>query len=124
MPIYVYKTEDGGLHEVSMTIEEMMDRQAGGDSITLDDGRVGTRNFRAEQCDMQRNKRCGLWPRTSAAVGVGEDQVEKAYKDSLDRGIPTEFTPEGDAVFRTKGHEAAYLKNIGFHHLDGAYSGA
>jgi hypothetical protein len=124
MPIYVYETPDGEMHEVSMTIAEMIERQAGGDSITLQDGRVGTRNYRAEQIDVQRNKRCGLWPRTSAAVGVGEDQIEKAYKDSVDRGIPTEFTPEGDAVFRSKGHEAAYLKSIGFHHLDEAYSGA
>lgn len=124
MPIYVYETPDGEFHEVSMTIAEMMERQDGGDSITLQDGRVGTRNYRAEQIDMQRNKRCDLWPRLSDAIGVGEDQVAKAYQDSVDRGVPTEFTPEGCAVLRSKGHEARYLRAIGYHHTDEAYSGA
>lgn len=122
MPMYLYRTSDEELHEVVMTIKEMLAKQRKDGTIRLDDGRRATRDIGAEQAGMDHH--CALWPRESTAVGVSPKQVKKAYEDSVERGVPTEFAANGDAIFRDKHHERRYCEAIGFHQRNAGYSDA
>lgn len=55
------------------------------------------------------------YPMESMGVGVHPRQREAAMEHAAKRGVPTEFTSDGKAVFRDRGHRRDYLKLQGAH---------
>jgi hypothetical protein len=100
--------------EPFVTVEELFERDEKPTQITLPDGRVAYRDYHAElggTPSFPEN-----YPRCSDAAGVHPDQAKEAYEHSVRNGVPTQFNSEGQAVFTSKGHEAAYLKVAKLHH--------
>jgi hypothetical protein len=54
------------------------------------------------------------WPILSDAAGCHPDQIEDYKKHLSDRGVPTDFTPDGRMVFRDRSHRRRVLKAIGY----------
>lgn len=77
------------------------------------------RNIRAEHTDVRHTP--GNWPMKSDAAGVHPDQIQEAYQHSVKVGIPTEFTPDGRAVFTSRKHRRDYCRAIGLHDRNGGY---
>lgn len=63
----------------------------------------------------------GNWPMTSVAAGVHPDEVPEMMKKDAAAGCKTEYTPDGDPIFRSRGHRRDYLKVHGMHDRDGGY---
>lgn len=66
----------------------------------------------------------GAWPVLSDALGVLPRQIDEARQSAARRGVPTDFSPDGRAIFRSRGHRSAYCKAYGFHDRDGGYGDA
>ena len=56
------------------------------------------------------------WPILSESMGCHPSQVEQFTKHYQEIGVPTEFTKDGQAVFRDRAHRRAALKATG--HID------
>ena len=55
----------------------------------------------------------GKWPIYSDAAGVDPSQAQEAAEYAKSLGVPTDYTPDGQAVFRSPGHRRKYLKAHG-----------
>ena len=53
------------------------------------------------------------WPMTSWAAGVHPAQVDEVRRQSVDLGVPTDFTPDGDAIFTSRRHRKKYCEAVG-----------
>jgi len=65
-----------------------------------------------------------VWPMKSEALAVHPSQIEEARKSAAARGVPTDFTPSGRPILRTRGHRKAYCKAYGFHDRNAGYGDA
>ncbi len=65
------------------------------------------------------------WPRESDAFGVGANQKDRMMKICKDRGVPTEYVPDGhggySALIRNNAHQRDLLKALGMHNNEGGY---
>ena len=59
---------------------------------------VMSRDF---QADFGKRKPCGNWPMESYAAGVNPKQIPEMRKFDKKHGVPTDYSPDGDPVFRT-----------------------
>ena len=50
------------------------------------------------------------WPMNSTSLGCHPNQIEQFTKESREAGIPTDFTPKGDAILSDPSHRARYMK--------------
>jgi hypothetical protein len=57
----------------------------------------------------------------SDAAGVAPSQVKEATDHSRKIGIPTEFTPDGQAIFTSRSHRKRYLEAVGLFDRNGGY---
>ncbi|MBN1460881.1 MAG: hypothetical protein JXA57_15215 [Armatimonadetes bacterium] len=57
----------------------------------------------------------------SMAAGVDPSQVDEARRQSVEMGVPTDFTPDGDAIFTSRSHRKRYCEKVGLHDRDGGY---
>ena len=64
----------------------------------------------------------GNWPLKSNAVGVHPSQCTEATAQAAARGVPTEFTKEGEAVFTSAQHRKSYCQAFGFYDRNAGYS--
>lgn len=64
----------------------------------------------------------GTWPMKSDAAGVAPSQVQEAREHSVKIGIPTDFTPDGRAIFHSRLHRKQYCEAIGLYDRNGGYS--
>ena len=55
------------------------------------------------------------YPHLSLAVGVHSRQAGEAMAHAKKHGVPTDFTPEGKAVFTSREHRRKYLRLVGAH---------
>lgn len=83
-------------------------------------GKIFKRNIRAEHVDIKHTP--GNWPMKSDAAGVHPDQIAEARSHSIKAGVPTDFTPDGRAIFTGKKHRKDYCRAIGLHDRNGGYS--
>jgi hypothetical protein len=62
------------------------------------------------------------WPLLSDGAGIDPSQIPE-YREALQKyhGVDTQFTAEGQAIFRDRKHRAAHLKACGFFDKDGCY---
>lgn len=102
---------------------EAMERQAkkatGESRSILHDDCLYKRDLRAEQNGSKRT--AGNWPLKSDAAGVHPDQIPEAVEHSKKIGIPTDFTPDGRAIFTSRGHRQRYCRAIGLRDRNGGY---
>lgn len=54
------------------------------------------------------------WPMKSDAAGCMPHEVEKARRQAKKFGVPTDFTPAGQAIFTSAEHRRKYLKLRGW----------
>lgn len=76
---------------------------------------------RGKKAEPKAPKRNAKWPLKSKAAGVHKSLAGKAAEHAAKLGVPTEFTPTGEAVFRDRGHRRAFLKAHGMVDHDGGY---
>lgn len=55
-----------------------------------------------------------MWPLVSDSIGVDPSQVHEAMARDAKMGVPTQYTREGDAIWRSEGHRSAYIKAMGY----------
>jgi hypothetical protein len=63
----------------------------------------------------------GCWPIQSMALGVHPDQIPEARALAASRGVSLDFTPDGKAILKDRGHRRAVLKAHKYHDNDGGY---
>jgi len=56
----------------------------------------------------------GNWPMLSHAAGCMPHEVEAARRQAKKFGVPTDFTPRGEAVFTSAAHRRKYLRLRGW----------
>lgn len=61
------------------------------------------------------------WPLVSEALAVHPDQVAEAVAEARKRGVPTEYTADGNPVFTDRGHRAAFGRAFGVVDRAGGY---
>jgi len=120
MPTYEYIADDGEVVELVMSIGVMQTREDDKGCITLDDGRKARRKYSVSREDTRGGK--STWPMYSDAAGVGPTQIDEARRESLKMGIPTDFTPDGRAIFTSRLHRKMYCEAVGLYDRNGGYS--
>jgi hypothetical protein len=63
----------------------------------------------------------GTWPMTSYALGVSSEEVPEMKQFDALHGVPTEYTPDGDPIFTSKSHRAAYCRAHGYFDRNAGY---
>ena len=63
----------------------------------------------------------GCWPKLGMALAVHPKRRLEAMENAAQKGVPTEFTEEGDVVYRDRAHRKAYHHAYGFHDNEGGY---
>ncbi len=121
MPYYDYKNpETNERTSIFMTISEMEKRSSADMSIEIE-GVRWERDLYSEH-NGSGTTSCAIWPMKSDAAGIHPNQVGEFRKDSLRKGVPTDFDPKtGQAIFRSRSHRAKYLKAYGMHDKSGGY---
>lgn len=109
MPTYCFRDAAGNPVELSMSVREFEARVV--DDRIVHDGQPLTLDVVAQHTAPQG--RCSTWPMTSLAAGVAPNQARAAMAEAARRGVPTEFTRSGDAVFRSAEHRRKFLKAHG-----------
>lgn len=61
------------------------------------------------------------WPLLSNSMGVLPEQIPEAVQDAKNRGVPTQFDPEGPAIFENRSHRRKFLKAYEAHDKDACY---
>lgn len=119
MPVYCYRTTDGKLHEVVMTVSEMLRRSGKDLSIKLPDGRRAERSIADEHRGFRNTP--GNWPLACEAMAIHPDQIPEAVESCRAMGIPTDYTPTGEPILRDRNHRKKYARAIGLIDRDGGY---
>ena len=57
----------------------------------------------------------------SDALGVHPEQIQEARENAIEKGVPTEFLPDGRVIFTSRSHRRAYLQAYGYHDKNGGY---
>ena len=120
MPFYCYTNKKTGetIREF-MTVDNMLKNAADGISI---DGVYYERDISAEHTRSYKKASGNNWPLKSDAAGVHPSQTSEFQEKTAKLGVPTEFDKKtGQAVFRSRGHRAKYMKAMGFHDRNGGY---
>jgi len=61
------------------------------------------------------------WPMKSDGGGVHPKQIEEMREKCKRHGVTTDFTPDGRAIFTSRGHRKRYCRLFGMHDKDGGY---
>lgn len=83
------------------------------------DGFAMSRDFAA---DFGRQRHGDIWPMVSAMAGINPSQIDEFRKFDKQKGVPTEYTPDGDVVFRSRRHRKEYCEAHGLYDRNGGYS--
>jgi len=81
--------------------------------VTLEDGSVAVRCFRAEVAQLGTPAKTG-WPIECVASGVNAAQADDLRKFFVERGCPTEVSPDGNPIYTSAAHRRKALKVRGF----------
>lgn len=66
--------------------------------------------------------RSACWPmKGSDALSVIPERIAEAQASDAKNGVPTEYTKEGQPIFRDRGHRRDYLRAYGYHDRAGGY---
>ena len=103
MPQYSYKCPACGNKQT--VIRSMKDSQ----KVVLcdEDSFVMQRDY---QSDFGKQRFGDIWPYASYAAGVSPDQIPEMQKVDRENGVPTEYTSDGDPIFRSRRHRKKYCQ--------------
>lgn len=101
MPVYCYSTESGERCEKVF-------RMGAAPKEIREGGKVFLRDVAAEHRGSVHTP--GNWPLLSDAFAVSPSEVAEASKDAHLKGVPTDFAPDGRAIFRDAAHRRAYCR--------------
>ena len=82
------------------------------------DGFVMRRDF---QADFGKQRIADTWPLISTAAGVSPDEVPEMMEFDKAHGVPTQYTPDGDPIFTSKGHRKKYCSAHGLYDRSAGY---
>jgi hypothetical protein len=82
------------------------------------DGFVMDRDFAAE---LGRQHHGDIWPMESYAAGVNPVQIPEMREIDKKHGVPTDYTTDGDPVFRGPAHRKKYLEVHGMYDRNAGY---
>lgn len=116
MPTYTFRKSSGEPVERTMSVKEYETLVI--DGVMSDGQDTLTRDYGA---DIFGGTPTNGWPILSDAVGVHPRQRQKAYEESVAKGVPTEFAHDGRAILRDRTHRAKFIKALGYHDHDGGY---
>ncbi len=116
MPIYCFRCPkcDNTFEEV----RRVKDYEA--PAVCLDCDCDAWRDLRVEHSGI-RDSGCAAWPKYCDASGVHPDQIPEAREHLRSRGVPTDFLPDGRAVYTSRGHRKKALKAVGMHDRNAGY---
>ncbi len=63
--------------------------------------------------DFGKRKPCGNWPMESYAAGVHPKQIPEMREFDKKHNVPTDYSPDGDPVFRGPKHRKKYCEAHG-----------
>ncbi len=118
MPLYSYTQYDAEKSEFvpnGRTVTRFFSMKEDHPQTISVDGELYKRDVLADHGKVAHKP--GNWPLMSDAAGVVPEQIGEAMSEARKAGIPTDFTPDGKAVFRSPGHRRQYLKHIGLQDL-------
>lgn len=110
MPQYSYRTDDGELVLVQMSVHEEQPEY-----ITTYDGRVAKRDVASDFKGQTAKATPGNWPMLSDSMAVLPEQREEAMAAAAAAGVPTFFHEDGRPEFTSPKHKRRYLRSKGFH---------
>ena len=67
------------------------------------------------QADFGKHQPCSTWPMESYAAGVHPKQVPEMRAIDKKHGVPTDYTSDGDPVFRGPAHRRRYCEAHGLY---------
>ena len=107
MPVYCYLCPTcGTTKEVSKPMSECDLPE-----LCPVDAFVMRRDFNAEHGGRRRHEG---WPMVSEMAGINPAQIGEYQEFDKKMGVPTDYTPEGDVVWRDRAHRKKYCEA---HHL-------
>jgi len=80
------------------------------------------RDFRAEHGGFRRTT--GTWPMESDAAGCHPSQIPEHMQACQEAGVPTEFTPDGQAVFTSRHHRKRFCRAFELYDRNAGYGDA
>lgn len=102
MPIYSFKCSCGQKKEVVRPMSES------NLPVLCDiDGFEMMRDFKA---DFGKQHYGNIWPMASYAAGVHHKQIPEMRKFDKEHEVPTDYTPDGDPLFRGPKHRTKYCE--------------
>ena len=114
MPTYSYKCSCGQKKEVVKPMSES-DLPVLCDECSF----VMMRDFKV---DFGKQHYGDIWPMASYAAGVHPKQIPEMRKFDAEHEVPTEYTPDGDPVFKGPGHRKKYCEAHGLFDRNAGHS--
>lgn len=115
---YVYEIiKTGEIVEKTMTVAEMKACKRGEESL-LPEG-LARRRIDIEHGGF-KSSHAG-WPMQCDASGVHPSQIRENIEYLRAAGVPTQFTPDGRAIYENRSHRAKALKALGLNDRSGGY---
>ena len=117
---YVYELiESGDIIEKTQTVAEMEACRGADTGLwQLPEG-LAIRRIDIEQGGF-RSSHAG-WPMKCEASGCAPGQIAENVAFLRAAGVPTQFTPDGRAIYENRQHRAKALKALGLHDKSGGY---
>jgi len=117
MPVYAFRCEKCGtpeekVFEVEKRKSEIKCGSCGGKS---------ERDFCAEHDKSNTAPDAYSRPLISESMGVGPDQAKEATRRYAEAGCPTDFTPDGQCIIRSRSHRNKLLQLNGMRDNDAGY---
>ena len=103
MPAYTYKCKACGHQQV--VVRPMSDSEV--PVLCEVDSFVMYRNFKA---DFGKQLDGDIWPYASYAAGASPGEVPELRKIDEANGVPTDYSADGDPIFRSKSHRKKYCE--------------
>ena len=117
MPSYTFKCPACGRRQT--VIRSMKDSEL--PVLCEKDSFVMNRDY---QADFGKQRFGDIWPYASYAAGVSPSEVPEMQKVDRANGVPTEYTPDGDPVFRGKSHRKKYCEVHNLYDRNAGYGDA
>ena len=61
------------------------------------------------------------WPMASESLGCHPDQIQESVDYAREKGVPTDFTPDGRPICDSPGHRKRYCEALGYYDRNGGY---
>lgn len=90
----------------------------------LDGAKVSRQKFRAACPDAKKTgfmASAAKYPIESVGLGVHPSQIKAAEEAAAKKGVKLEFTKDGKAILRDRGHRRDVLRATGYHDHNGGY---